>query len=197
MQRFFIGTILFLSVMVSFGQNIRYFNIETKLMKLGELKVTQNIDAKSHEESYKLETKLGLWSFYEIEYLLESGFKDKELTYSLSSIKVNGKLHHYAKATRKKGVNRIERLNAKDTITTQIIQSAITQLYFNNFVGKDSVFSEYSGFNKSFIKKNDTTYILNDESLMEFVFTGGKISKVLVPNSIMDFYIVEKPPVQQ
>jgi hypothetical protein len=170
MRSFLMASILFLSVMVSLGQNVRYFSIETKLMKLGELKVTQNRDAKSHEESYKLETHLGLWSFYEIEYLMESGFKDKELTYSLSSIKVNGKMHHYCKVTRNKGINRIERLNCKDTITSEAIVSAITQLYFNEFVGKDSVFSEYSGFNKSFIKKSETTYILNDESLIEFVF---------------------------
>lgn len=197
MRNFLIGGIFLLSVSNSIGQNVRYFSIETKLMKLGELKVTQNIDAKSHNESYKLETHFGLWSLYEIEYLMESDFKDKELTNSLAWIKVNGKPQHYAKVTRKKGVTRIERLNAKDTSTTQIVYSAITQLYFNEFVGKDSVFSEYSGFNKSFIKKNDSTYILNDESHMEFIFSEGKISKVIIPNSILDFYIVEKNPVQQ
>ena len=74
-------------------------------------------------------------------------------------------------------------------IYEKAIFSSVTPYYFKTYSGPDSIFSEYSGRFRPFIKKNDSTYVLDPQDPLEFTFDEKQITKIVVPNSIMSFYI--------
>ncbi len=189
--------ILMFSLSNIWGQEVLNFDIETKLMHLGELKVTRSVDPQTSLVNYRLETHMGLWSIYHIDYLLESKFSGDQMAYSLATIHVNNKAEHFCEV--KKTENGYERKTLKGKNTSKMIpvKNAITRLYFEEFRGRDSIFSEFSGSFKPFVKKESSLYVLEDKYPMEFYFANGRILKVVVPNPILDFYIVLRSPKQQ
>ncbi|HAZ03757.1 MAG: hypothetical protein A2W97_01965 [Bacteroidetes bacterium GWE2_40_63] len=191
-----IGCLLFCNL-YSQGQEVLYFDIETKLMHLGELKITRTVEATTKLIDYKLQTRFGLWSFYTIDYLLESKFNGPQMVFSQSFIKVNGEYRHSCRVNQTTNGYERETLEGKNLVPYPPVQNAITRLYFEDFKGKDSVFSEFSGSFKPFILKENGSYVLVDKDPMEFYFANGRISKVVVPNPILDFYIVLRPQKQQ
>ncbi len=171
------------------GQDSLTFEIKTKLFKLGDLNITKTTSQTGDTVNYKLKSTVLGYSFYTIDYLMESEFVSGVLKNSLSSIIVNGNPHHYCTTTQTKTGYVVHSLDGELT-HTQPITSGITPLYFGEKIVADSVFSEYSGRYRPFVIKNDSTYILDPESPMEFVFSKGKIKRIIVPNVIMDFYVV-------
>ena len=64
-------------------------------------------------------------------------------------------------------------------------------MYFNAETIPDTIFSEFAGSPKPLVKKDAHTYVLaNGDRAMEFVIDNGHVLKVIVPNNIMDFFIV-------
>ncbi len=190
-----LAIVLFFLIWINpvFSQKTLNFEIKTKLFKLGDVKITQTEYKGADSIKYKLVAKLNVWAFYNIDYLMESVYENGVLTHSLTEIKVNGNMHHYT---------RTERFNtgyivhsSEDGIFYQTypITNSITPLYFAAYTGPDSVFSEYSGRYRPFVRKNDSTLVLDPDDPMEFIFAHGAISRVVVPNTIMNFYIEKSP----
>jgi hypothetical protein len=172
------------------------YEIKTNLFKLGDLKITRTPDTKTNEIKYNLESSFELWSIYSIEYIMEATFVNDTLINSLASIKVNGKSRHFCKATKTGSKYTILNPEGKTTYINHAITSSITPLYFEEYEGPDSIYTEFSGSFCPFIRKNDFTYVLNPkEDPMEFIFNHGHLTKVIIPNAILDFYIELKPDI--
>jgi hypothetical protein len=113
------------------------------------------------------------------------------MTYSKSCILINGDTNHWVENIRKDSVYYVKSFDRKDSIMYSPITNSITPLYFRNYNGADSIYSEYSGDYKPFVRKDDSTIVLDPENPMYFILPKDNISKVVIPNSIMDFFIVE------
>jgi len=176
----------------SFGQDTLKFEINTALMNFGELQVVKNREPAYNRVRYNLESKLKLWSVYNIHYFMGSVFENDILMQASSYIIVNGEYRHYAKTVFNGEV--YQRMSLKDTVISYVepIKSGVTCLYFNKVEYTDSIFSEYSGQYRRFIEENDSTYVLDMDDPMKFIFANNRVSKVIIPNSILDFYIEKK-----
>ncbi len=183
--------ILFIATQ-AMGQDSLTFEIRTKLFKLGELNISKTTNPLSDTVNYSLRSTIVVYSFYTIDYLMETEFVLGVLVNSLSSIIVNNKPHHYCQTVQTDSGYVIYSLKKEEIFYTHAITSGITPLYFGEQIAADSIFSEYSGRYRTFIIKNDSTYILDPNDPMEFFFCKNRIQKVIVHNPIMDFYIVLK-----
>ena len=174
------------------AQDTLFYDIKTALIYVGELQVVQQTSADS--SSYKLLARVNFLRKYHIDYVLESTFKENILLHSLAYIRVNQRYYHFCRVTLKNKMYEINRPEATNESYSQPISSGISRLYFDDSIIGDSLFSEYAGIYKPFVKKVMDTYVLVDNSQpLEFVFANGHVVKVIVPNNIMDFVIVLRP----
>lgn len=174
----------------SVAQDTAIYEVKTNLFSLGQMQAIQNIDESSHSKIYQLKSSFNLWSIYDIDYLLESKFVNNELVSTQAKITANHKIKHFCSVT-KYGNYYIRTDDKKtDTLKVSSIKTGITRLYFEKFEGADSIFSEFSGNFDSFKKLNEHEYILGKEDAQEFFFNNQRVSKITVPNAILDFYIV-------
>ena len=183
---------LLLLICISFsamGQNSHTYEIKTALFSLGKLNVKQTKNAKLGSTTYKLETSLKLWSIYKIDYLMEALYINDTLINSITSIKVNERSQHYCTARKAEVGYKIQTNNGVEKIINKPITTSITPLYFNTYAGPDSIFTEYSGEFLPFVRKNSNSYILNPNDPMEFIFNNNHITKVIIRNPILDFWI--------
>ena len=174
----------------SVAQDTLKFDVKTKLFSLGELSVVKTISPTSDTIFYNLESNLRVFSFYDINYIMDATFSSGVLCSSVSSIIVNEKSHHISRTILTDSGYTVQTNNDKPFTHIQPITTGVTPLYFGESIESDSIFSEYSGRYRPFIKQNDSTYVLDPNNPMEFFFYEGKITKVVVPNSIIDFYII-------
>lgn len=182
-------SILFL-VTNTIAQDTLIFDVKTKLFPLGELCVVKNESTTSNTIFYNLKSNFRVFSFYDIDYFMDATFSSGVLCYSSSSITVNGKSHHHSRTTLIDSVYMVITDDEETFTHTLPITTGVTPLYFGEAIGSDSIYSEYSGRYRPFVKQNDSIYILDPNNPMEFFFNEGKIIKVVVPNFIMDFYII-------
>lgn len=180
---------LFIGMGHIMSQDTVTFNIKSSLFNLGKLTVTKTQYPNADSTKYKLESSFKIWSVYSIYYSMESVFDNHVLLRTKSQIKVNEKMHHFCTTQNTDTGYIVENLNGASVFYKGAIKHSITPFYFQNYSGPDSIYSEFSGQYRPFIKKNDSTYILDPENPLEFVFNMKQITKVIVPNTIMDFYI--------
>lgn len=186
--------ILLFTATNSIAQDTLIFDVKTKLFPLGELSVVKTKSPTSDTIYYNLKSSLSVFSFYDIDYIMDATFSSGVLFSSLSSITVNGKSNHLSRTTSTDS-GYIVQTDSNEAFThTLPITTGVTPLYFGESIESDSIFSEYSGRYRPFVKKNDSTYILDPNNPMEFFFNEGKITKVVVPNAIMNFYIILRQP---
>lgn len=186
----FFLVVLSLSIGISKAQDTLWFDIKTRLFHVGDLEVVRNQFPDSVQ--FALKTKVHFLPGYAIEYLMQSTFVGEELQQSQAYIQVNKHYYYYCQVTRDSNFYQVKTLD--DSLNTKsypTINSGITPLYFEFDPPDDSIFSEYCGSYKPFIKKNNFTYLLADkEHPMEFFAEDSRLVKVTVPNNIMDFFIV-------
>ncbi|MGD9991742.1 MAG: hypothetical protein AB7S69_00465 [Salinivirgaceae bacterium] len=180
---------LLLIVWRSVAQDTLWFDIKTRLVHLGELRVVQKLaDDTSH---YYLTARVPFLRKYIIEYHMESAFKEHVLQNSLAYIRVNKRYYHYCQVQRSDTAYVISKLNEPESNYKKAITNGITRLYFNAAIIPDTIFSEFAGSPKPLVKKDAHTFVLaNGDRPMEFVIDNGHVLKVIVPNNIMDFFIV-------
>ena len=172
------------------AQDTLMFDVKTKLFSLGKLNVIKTQSADSDTITYNLESTLTVFSFYNIDYTLNTTFLSGILCSSKCSIIVNGKYNHLCTTTLIDTIYLVQHNSDKPFTHCVPITSGVTPLYFGESIESDSIFSEYSGNYRPFIQENDSTYILDPNNPMEFIFREGRINRVVVPNPIMDFYII-------
>lgn len=171
-----------------YSQDTLIFDIKAGNVTLGEVYATQK-KFKSDSICYRFESRLKVFKFYNIHYLMETVFLNDTLIRSLAKIDVNDKNHHFSETNLLDSVYKSILQNGDTLLYTQPILTSVTPCYFNNYNGPDTIFSEYSSMYRPFLKKNDSLYILHPNDPMEFYFQNGHIVRVTVPNSILDFHI--------
>lgn len=186
--------LLFLLILVfvigsGLAQDTLWFDIKTRLVYLGELRVVQKLD--SDTSHYYLNAQVPFLRKYVIEYHIESAFKEGVLQNSLAYIRVNKRFYHYCQVQLTQTGYKINRLNEPESTFQKTISNGITRLYFNAETVPDTIFSEFAGSLKPLVKRDAHTFVLaNGDRPMEFVIHKGSVLKVIVPNNIMDFFIV-------
>ncbi|PKP10759.1 MAG: hypothetical protein CVU09_05985 [Bacteroidetes bacterium HGW-Bacteroidetes-4] len=182
-------TILFFTVSSGLAQDTLWFDIKSRLVYLGELQVVQKMA--NYNSYYYLTAQVPFLRKYVVEYHMETAFKANVLINSLAYIKVNKRFYHYCQIQRTQMGYIIKKLNKPDLYYQKDITTGITRLYFNAETLPDTIFSEFDGSPKPLVKKDAQTFVLtNGDRPMEFVFDNGHVLKVIVPNNIMDFFIV-------
>ncbi|MGE4288524.1 MAG: hypothetical protein AB7E36_07540 [Salinivirgaceae bacterium] len=182
-------TILFFVFSPCLAQDTLWFDIKTRLIYLGELQVVKKFSNDTCH--YYLTAQIPFLRKYVVEYHMESAFKENVLKYSLAYIKVNKRFYYYCQTQSLPKGYIINKLNEPDSYHQNDITTGITRLYFNAETIPDTVFSEFAGSLKPLVKKNAQTFVLsNGDRPMEFVIANEHVLKVIVPNNIMDFFIV-------
>lgn len=172
-----------------FSQDTLVYEIKAAQVKLGEVLATRTIFKNNDSIRYRFESKLKVFKFYNIHYLMESVYSDSLLKRTLSRIDVNEKNHHFCATTKTKQGYVVKNYSGRTFIHTNLIYTSVTPHYFKVYNGPDTIFSEFSGMYRIFKKTSDSTYVLNPDDPMEFYFNKEQIVKVTIPNSILDFYI--------
>jgi hypothetical protein len=177
---------------VAKAQDTLVFDVVTKHFSVGTLKLTRV--KQDNTTRYKLYTQFHVFLATNVSYCLESEFKAGILQNSLAYIRVNDKYQHKCQVFKNGGKYTVNHLDEDATSLAAPIQSGIARLYFDAQITGDSIFSEFDGCYKPFVKKDKNTYRLADDKRpQDFVLENGHVVKVIVPNNIMDFYIVLKP----
>lgn len=177
--------------LTAFNQDTAVYEVKTKMFSLGNMQAIHYQEA--FIDTYILESKVRLWSVYNVHYYLESKYKNEVLISSLAQIKANDKIKHYCQVNQQAGFYVRKTLTETDTLLNKNIYSGVTKLYFKTPQEPDSVFSELEGVFVPFTKENDRSYVLgkaNDSQ--EFTFNQQRVKKITAPNPILDFFIVLK-----
>ena len=175
----------------TFSQDTAVYEVKTNLFSLGEMHAIHKSD--KNIETYILESKVTVWSVYDVHYYLESKFENNILTSSLAKITANDKTRLYCQIQKHKDFYLRETDEKTDSILCKTIHNGITKLYFDTYTGPDSIFAELSGKFVSFKKKNDNVFILGEgKKSQEFVFNTNRVKKITAPNAFLDFFIILK-----
>lgn len=170
------------------AQDTLIYEIKAGKVYLGDVVATQ-ANFNNDSVRYRFESYLKVFGFYNIHYLMESVFTDSILQRALCKIDVNDERHHFCITQKKPSGYTVTNAKNDSLYYKKPILSSVTPYYFNNYLGPDTIFSEFSGRYRAFVKQNDTTYILDPDDPMEFYLNDKHIVKVTVPNTILDFHI--------
>lgn len=191
-QKYFLFLVFLFVVGFAFSQDTLTYEIKTNFFKLGNMHAVKMNDDKNMIEKYTLQSSFVLWSVYTINYNLETVFKHGILNSSKALITANNKTKHFCYVERKQDFY-LRTLGVKtDTLKINAIKTGITQIYFEDYAGPDSIYSEFSGRFLPFQKIDSNEYLLGVKDIQRFTFNNHSVEKVTIPNSILDFFIILK-----
>jgi len=192
-MKIILSTLFILNVFFAKAQTLNYA-ISTSKNQIGHLEVTKKKKGDLLLVSVESAVKVKLFVEVELNYKLNTIFKNGVLIYSSSTTYVNGKIHESSKIEKKEGYYKLTKNGHESRYLDKIYYTGAS-LYFSEPKNITHVFSEFEIINQTIKKISTNEYELTNPSnnqVNTYSYTNGVLKSAIIPHSMVTFYITRE-----